>query len=147
MKPNSVAAAAALLALALGGCTVQGRAYQPEPVPPSVSMIHIYRPYHYYGSLVVPRVTCAQQSVSLKPGGYYSYYTNAGPVTCGASTEVTSQIKFDAKPGEQYFVREEIVPGNIVGRVHLTLVDPDTAREEIAKCREQQPAPDSDAPH
>ncbi len=144
MKPKIVAAAG-LLAMVLGGCTVQGRAYQPQPVPPSVSMIHIYRPYHYYGSLVVPRVTCAQQSASLKPGGYYSYYANSGPVTCSASTEATSELKFDAKPGEQYFVREEIVPGNIVGRAHFTLVNPDTAREEIAKCHEQQPAPDSDA--
>jgi hypothetical protein len=144
MKPKIIPAVV-ILALILAGCSVQGRAYQPEPVPPSVSMVHIYRPYHFYGSLIVPRVSCAQESVSLKPGGYYSYYVNSGPVTCAASTEATSQLKFDAKPGKEYFVREEIVPGNIVGRTHFSLVDPKVARAEIAKCHEQKPASDTDA--
>lgn len=128
----------AALALALTGCTLRGQAYQPMQVPSSLSVIHVYRPYHFYGSLITPQVTCAHESVDLKPGAYVSYYAHSGPVTCTASTEAKSQFRFDAKPGEQYFVREEIVPGNIVGRVHFTLVHPEVAREEIEKCRQQQ---------
>lgn len=130
--------ASAMLALGLAGCTVQGQAYQPRPVPTSVSVIHVYRPYHFYGSLITPRVTCAKQSVDLKPGAFVSYYANSGPVTCTASTEAKTQFRFDARPGEQYFIKEEVVPGNIVGRVHFTLVHPDVAREEIQKCHQQQ---------
>lgn len=138
--------ASAILALGLTGCTVQGQAYQPRPVPSTVSVIHLYRPSHFYGSLITPRVTCANQSVDLKPGAYVSYYANSGPVTCTASTEAKTQFRFDAKPGEEYFVKEEIVPGNIVGRVHFTLVHPDVAREEIEKCHQQQ-VPDTKMRH
>lgn len=125
------------LALIVAGCTVQGRAYQPEPVPSSLSVIHLYRPYHFYGSATVPLVTCANGSIYLQPAGYHSYVAQSGPITCRASTEATTVLKFDAKPGQEYFVKEEIAPGNVIGRAQFTLVDPEVAHTEIAQCHNQ----------
>ncbi|MGH7908063.1 MAG: hypothetical protein ACREP6_15675 [Candidatus Binataceae bacterium] len=143
LKIPSVAAITLMFPL-LAGCAISGRAYQPEPVPKApLAAIYLYRPYHFYGSAIAPAVACAGQAVPLKPGGYTAIYARPGPQICTASTEAVSELKFNVEPGRNYFIREEIVPGNIIGRAHFALADSDTAHKQIAKCHEQTiPDPD-----
>ncbi|MDO8430969.1 MAG: hypothetical protein Q7S58_01020 [Candidatus Binatus sp.] len=134
------------ICVVLAGCGVQGEAYQPRPVPVSKSMIYLYRPYVFYASAITPVVTCGQESIELEAGGFYSYINDAGPVTCSATTEASTPLKFDAHPGEEYYVKEEVSPGNLSGRTQFTLMNSGAGRQEIASCRKQG-LPDSGSHH
>ena len=130
------------------GCGVQGEAYQARPVPVSKSVIYLYRPYNFYASAIVPVVTCGQESIELEAGGFYSYALDPGPVLCSATTDTSTQLKFDTHPGEEYYVKEDVSAGNLgsSGSAKFTLVSSAVGRDEIANCRKQG-LPDTGSHH
>ena len=107
-------------------------------MPPSASksIIYIYRPWHFYASGTAPMVTCGQDSVELEAGGYHTFYNDAGPIDCSAVGSPNAALKFTADLGRSYYVREEIKAEG----VHLAIVDPDIAKNEITACRLQSVA-------
>ncbi len=131
--------AAGAFCLALAGCGVQGEAYQPRPVPVAKSLIYLYRPYVFYASAITPVVTCGPETIELEAGGFYSYSLDPGPVLCSATTESSTQLKFDAHSGEEYYVKEEVSAGNLgsSGSAKFTLVSNAVGQQEIANCRKQ----------
>ena len=116
------------------GCGANGEAYQPRPVPASKSVIYIYRTYTVLSSEAAPMVTCGHESIELLPGGYYSIVEEPGPVMCSASGAVQ---KFEAHPGEEYFIKEDVASALAGGRAQLTIVSAATGHDEIANCRLQ----------
>jgi hypothetical protein len=121
----------------LAGCGVQGDEYQPRKVPAEKSVVYIYRPYNALGSSATPMVTCGQETIEMEPGGYYSFEQQSGPVTCTAASETKLEYKFDARPGEQYFIREDVDTVTEGGRTHFKLMRADIAADEIKDCRRQ----------
>jgi hypothetical protein len=123
------------LSMILAGCGAQGDEYQPRPVPAEKSVVYLYRPYKVLGTSATPIVTCGSETIEMEPGGYYAFDQESGPVTCAAASE--TEYKFDARPGEQYFVREDVDTIAQGGHTHFTLVRADIATDEIKDCRRQ----------
>jgi len=142
---NLLAFTAGAICAILAGC-VQGEAYQPLPVPVAKSVIYLYRPYNFYSAAIAPMVTCGQESIEMEAGGYYSFVNDTGPVTCAATNEASTPLKFDAHPGQEYYVKEEVSPGNLAGRTQFTLMSTEGGRGEIASCRKQG-MPDTGSHH
>jgi hypothetical protein len=125
-----------LLAMVFGCGSVVGQEYQAMPPSASKSVIYIYRPWHFYASGTSPMVTCGQDSIELEAGGYHTFYNDAGPIECSAVGSPNAALKFTGDLGRSYYVREDIKPEG----VHLSLVDPDIAKNEITSCRLQSVA-------
>jgi hypothetical protein len=126
-----------LLAATIFACgAVVGQEYQPMPPSAGKSVIYIYRPWHFYASGTSPLVTCGQDSIELEAGGYHTFYNDAGPIECSAVGSPNAALKFNADLGRSYYVREDIKPEG----VHLAVVDPDIAKNDITSCRLQSVA-------
>ncbi len=122
---------ACLLILA-AGCGVEGEAYQPRPVSAEKSVIYIYRPYNVLGSSAAPMITCGHDSIEMEPGGYYSFDQETGTVSCAVADDPKAGLKFEARPGEQYFIKEDVDGGT-----HFIMMDAAVGSEEIKDCRRQ----------
>jgi hypothetical protein len=116
----------------LSGCGVQGDEYQPKAPPAEKSLIYLYRPYKTLGTGATPMVTCGRETIEMEPGGFYGFENESGAITCSAAGEARSELKFDAHPGERYFVREDVEGGT-----HFTLMSASAGSEEIKECRRQ----------
>ena len=118
----------------LAGCGVQGDEYQPRRIPAEKSVVYIYRPFKVLGTSATPMVTCGHESIEMEPGGYYSFEQEIGPVAC---TAAGAEYKFDARPGERYFIREDVDTLTQGGATHFKLMRADIAEDEIKDCRRQ----------
>ncbi|MGH7813928.1 MAG: hypothetical protein ACREQI_08005 [Candidatus Binataceae bacterium] len=125
-----------LLAVAIAaGCGVNGAAWRPLPVPADRGVVYMYRPYEFIGSGAAPLVTCGPESIELEAGGYYAFLTGGGPIVCSAAN--ARELRFDARPGESYYVREKVESGG----VQFSLMKGGAGRDEIASTRLQAPLP------
>ncbi len=131
-----------LVAALAAGCAVQGSQFDKVAVPPAESVIYVYRPYHYAGSLLRPPVTCGEGTARIGPGGYHAFLVPAGEKTeCSVQwTETSDQVEIDGGK-HVYYIREEIGWGVRTGHPHLNPVDADQAKSEIQQCCvQEQPA-------
>ena len=126
----------ALMLMAAGCGEVQGENYKPVPTSASKTVVYIYRPWHFLGSGNSPMVTCGHDSIELEAGGYHTFYSEAGPITCTAEGAV-SPLQFTAESDAAYYVREEYGSN---GQIRLAVVDTDVAKGEIKLCRLQSVA-------
>ena len=127
----------ALLSTLFVGCAVEGNSYEAPAIAPAKSAVSIYRPYNVFGAVAEYPVSCADHSTSLGPGGYHQFIVDPGYLRCSVHTEVTTAVEFNAKAGENYYIRESIWPGVIRPHVHLDLKSADEAEGEIRKCAQQ----------
>ncbi len=121
----------------LTGCGAQGEAYRPMAVPASRSVIYIYRPYKILSWEATPMITCGHESIELERGGYFEFVEDSGTVTCAAATDTNAEYKFDARAGEQYFIKEDVDPVGLGGHVRFSLMDAAVAGDEIKECSRQ----------
>lgn len=129
MKPVLLIA----LCFALAGCGAQGEAFQPEHGGATKAVIYVYRPYKFLSSQSIPMVTCGHESFELDPGGYYAIKEDPGQVTC-AIADSPAQYKFEAHPGEQYYI-EEVVDASATGsQARLESVGASRGEDEIKSC-------------
>ena len=120
--------------LLVQGCAVQGQPFQKAAVPPNNAVIYVYRPYYYAASLVVPPVTCGDETVRIGPGGYHAFTVPPGHITCSVETaETKDEVEIHAQ-ARVYYIREHINYGSWTGHAHLNPVDTDEAQGEIQKC-------------
>lgn len=121
----------------LAGCGAQGEAYRPMATPASRSVIYIYRPYGLLSLEATPMITCGHESIELEAAGFYQFVADSGPVTCTAATDAAAQLKFDARAGEQYFIKEDVDSSGPGARVQFKLMDAAVGEEEIKECSRQ----------
>jgi hypothetical protein len=124
------------LCLALAGCGAQGEPFQPERPAASKAVIYVYRPYKALGSQSIPMVTCGHESFELDPGGYYAIKEDPGPVAC-AVADSPAQYKFEAHPGEQYYIEEVVDESASGSHASLVSVRASTAQDEIKYCNRE----------
>jgi len=137
MIRNLTGILAAAACVILAGCGAQGEAYQPIAIPASKSVIYIYRPYEVLSSQATPMITCGHESIELEPGGYYAFVEDSGPVTCAAANDTKTEYKFDARAGEQYFIKEDVQSGALSTHTQFKLMNPAGGEEEIKECSRQ----------
>ncbi len=129
---------AAAVGVMLAGCGAQGEAYQPRATLASSSLIYIYRPYGLLSSQSNPMIVCGHESIELETAGFYEFVADSGPVTCSAGADTTAQLKFDARAGEKYFIREDVeFSGLASSQVRFKLVNAEVGEDEIKECSRQ----------
>jgi len=117
------------------GCAVQGQPFEKISSPPGNAVIYVYRPYSYASSLILPAVTCGEDSVLIGPGGYHAFVVPAGEkVACSVQTDAgADEVDFQTER-RSYYVREELGWGAWTSMPHLNPVDTDQAQTEIQSC-------------
>jgi len=126
---------AAAICVMLAGCGVEGGdAYQPRPIPAEKSLVYIYRPSELLSSQSIPLVTCGHESIELESGGFDEFIEEPGSVTCSVAGDAAPRLRFDARPGEQYFIKQEVEVSGLTTQVRFILMDPDVGRDEIKEC-------------
>jgi hypothetical protein len=128
---------AGAICMTLAGCGAQGEPYQLRATPASQSVIYIYRPYKFLSSESTPMITCGHESVELEPAGFYELVTDSGPVTCLVAGDNTTELKFDARAGEQYFVKEDVENSGLGTEVRFKLMNAAVGQDEIKECNRQ----------
>jgi hypothetical protein len=127
-----------LACVMLAGCGAQGEAYRPRTTPASQAVIYIYRPYGLLSSQTNPMITCGHETVELEMSGFFEFVSDGGPITCAATTDPSAELKFDARAGEQYFIREDVESSGLASsRVRFKLMDADVGRDQISQCNRQ----------
>lgn len=125
-----------VLAIILVGCSAHGPAWQEAQLPASRSVIYVYRPYAFAGSALRPTVNCGEgPGIALSPGGYHLFVVEAGSVACEAQSIASSAVTIKVEAGQQYYVREELDWGLVVGGPRLFVVGQDIGRSEIQECK------------
>jgi hypothetical protein len=121
----------------LAGCAVQGREFKAKPIPNEKALIYVYRPYSVLGAVLIPTVNCGENGIAIGPGGYHPFTVTPGTISCNAHTEATSEVEIEARPGEEYYVKEDMGVGFFIGRPHLSTVEPEIGRSQIQACKLQ----------
>jgi hypothetical protein len=118
------------------GCAVQGQSFEKASSPPGNAVIYVYRPYSYASSLILPAVTCGEDTVRIGPGGYHAFVVPAGEkVVCSVQTDAgADEVDFQTER-RSYYVREELGWGWWTSMPHLNPVDTDNAQSEIQSCK------------
>lgn len=138
MRERVSAGLVVLAACTWAGCAASGPAFQKIAVPDGKSVIYAYRPNSLFGGGIRPAVHCGDSSSVLSRGGYHPFIMTPGTVRCSASTESTSEVNVDAKPGDASYVREQIGMGFFIGRPHLQVMDRQTGEQEASDCRMEE---------
>src|SRR5262245_4505800 len=117
---------AALLTSA--GCAAQGTPYEKVSPETGKAVVYLYRPASISGAALTPRVDCGGATAKLRPGGYHRFVVAAGHIACTSSSVDPGNhelVDLEVTQGHDYYVKETIGMGILVGRVHLALVDPE----------------------
>ncbi len=105
MKPELKMLGAAAFAFTLAACFLGGESYQPvTAVPAAKAVVYVYRPYRVLSSFASPMITCGHESIEIDSGAYHAFIVDSGPIKCSVAA---SEVQFEARPGEQYYVKED----------------------------------------
>ncbi|HEX4210265.1 MAG TPA: hypothetical protein VHY56_07730 [Candidatus Binataceae bacterium] len=136
-----------VLSVLIAACAVQGPQFERVNAPLGYATIYVYRPYSYGSSLVVPAVTCGDDTARIGPGGYHAFIVPADqPVVCHVAAETTDEVEFAAAQPRVYYIREELGWGLLSSHPHLDPIDNDKAQTEIAQCCVRQDSIGSNPP-
>lgn len=130
-----------MLAIALvflGGCATTGAKpaemqNELDRIPANKARIYFYRSSTMVGVAVQPNISLNGSVVGeSKPGGFFYVDVEPGVHEVTARTEVMAQLSVTVRSDETRYVRSSIGLGLFVGRIALTLVDPDQAQQELS---------------
>lgn len=97
----------------------------------SKATVYIYRYKQFAGSALSPSVYCdGNQLARMENGRYFTVKVDPGKHTF-TSNDKQSGIDMEAKAGEEYFIRVELVTGFAKGHGRLVLVSPDQGGYEL----------------
>lgn len=108
-----------------------------EPATPAVdktdtkATVYVYRYKQFVGSALTPSVYCDDAELAkMENGRYFTLRLDPGKHAFH-SNDKQSGIDLDAKAGQQYFIRVELVAGAFKGHGHLVLVAPEQGTYEM----------------
>lgn len=97
----------------------------------SKATVYVYRYKQFVGSALEPSVYCdGVQLARMTNGRYFTVKVDPGKHTFN-SNDKQSGIEFDAKSGQEYFIRLEIATGFMKGHGRLILMAPEQAGYEL----------------
>jgi len=98
---------------------------------PEKAKVYFYRYKQYAGSALVPSVYCDEAELARMQNGRYFTVTLAPGKHTFRSNDKQSGAEVDLKPGQEYFLRVELVAGFMKGHGRVVAVVPEQARYEL----------------
>jgi hypothetical protein len=115
----------------LAVASLSGLAQEPSAPTPQKSVVYFYRYKQFVGSALAPSVYCDEaQLARMENGRYFAVNIEPGRHTF-RSNDAQSGIQLDVKPGQEYYVRVELVPGMMKGHGRLVLTAAEQGRYEL----------------
>jgi hypothetical protein len=127
-----------MLALALlYGCAAKGPSFtRVSDIPSAKGLVYVYRSPGLVGSAVTYHVHAGDEIIgNLRNGGYFYYFADPGELEIWAKTEAKGSVTLDILAGQEQYVKGSLGVGFLVGRPKLIVVDSETGRKEIEKCK------------
>jgi hypothetical protein len=98
---------------------------------PEKAKVYFYRYKQYAGSALSPSVYCDEAELArMENGRYFTVKLAPGKHTF-RSNDKQSGAEVDLKPGQEYFLRVELVAGFMKGHGRVVAVVPEQARFEL----------------
>lgn len=98
---------------------------------PSKATVYVYRYKQFVGSALAPSVYCDETELArMENGRYFTVTLDAGKHTF-RSNDKQSGLELDAKAGQQYFVRVELVAGAMKGHGRVVLMSAEQGSYEL----------------
>ena len=132
MKRLTIVLLVVVAGLLLASCAT-GPAFVEQAIPDGQAIVYFYRPYRFFSSsLPISMMTKdGHAGTSMIAGEYCFYLTKPSSLKFWGEAGVPiTPFTLDAAKGQSYFVKI-----NIPDSFKLTLVPPETAQTEIAKCK------------
>ena len=98
---------------------------------PDKATVYFYRYKQYAGSVLKPSVYCDEVEVARMQNGHYFALTLDPGKHTFRSNDKQSGAEVDLKPGQEYFLRVEIVAGVMKGHGRLVAVVAEQAKYEL----------------
>lgn len=96
-----------------------------------IAKVYFYRYKQYAGSALSPSVYCDEAELArMENGRYFTVKLAPGKHTF-RSNDKQSGVEVDLKPGQEYFLRVELVAGFMKGHGRVVAVMPEQARFEL----------------
>lgn len=96
-----------------------------------IAKVYFYRYKQYAGSALSPSVYCDEAELArMENGRYFTVKLAPGKHTF-RSNDKQSGVEVDLKPGQEYFLRVELVAGFMKGHGRVVAVVPEQARYEL----------------
>ena len=93
--------------------------------------VYFYRYKQYVGSALAPSVYCDEAELARMQNGRYLTVKLAPGKHTFRSNDKQSGVEVDLKPGQEYFLRVELVTGMMKGHGRVVAVVPEQARFEL----------------
>lgn len=127
-----------VLSLAVSLSSLLAFAQEPAATAPQApeakqakATVYVYRYKQFVGSALAPSVFCDEvQLARMENGRYFAVKIDPGKHTLRSNDE-QSGLELDAKAGQEYFVRVELVAGVMKGHGRLILVSPEQGSYEL----------------
>jgi hypothetical protein len=132
MKRLRITLLSFIAALLVASCAT-GPLFVEEPtIPDGQALVYIYRPYTLYGSAIKQVIMSnGGPVVKIAADGYYPYFSSPGILKFWVGLDTSNWITVNAVADQKYYIR--VNTGAL--SYTLTLVPPETAKAEIAKCK------------
>jgi hypothetical protein len=124
----------------LSSCATGPAFRKVELIPEGKSAAYFYRPSRFYGSASSPSIYDNGKKIldGLTNGGYWVYFVEPGKHVFSAKAAILegSAVSIDSKgPGEEYYIRMDILSGAFISDAKFYRVYPEQGREEIIGCK------------
>lgn len=133
--------------LGLGGCAsvpMQTTSLMTAP-DQQMALVNFVRPHVFFGDGMSTDVWDGQHYIgALGAGHLIQYQAKPGKHLFMGSAENWSYVSADLQPGMQYFIKANIFPGVMLGRVALGVLKPDDPRRAELMTLTPVVAPDQD---
>jgi uncharacterized protein DUF2846 len=121
-----------LLATIIAVCGIPVMAQQNQQ-----ATVYVYRLKSGFAKWLKPSVYCDSKDVGrIENGHYMKLYIDAGKHFF-RSNDKESGFEIDAKPGQEYFVRVDMIPTMAHGHGRVLLVQPEEGKEEVSRVTRQ----------
>lgn len=138
------AALAALVVLVTGCASVPMASLDDDAraknfaVAPGKASIYVYRNESLGGAIPMTVTLNGKVAGQSGPQTYYLWEVEPGAHEVGSIAENTSTLKLDTRPGQAYFIWQEVKMGLWMARTQLQQVDEATGRKGVAECKRAQ---------
>jgi hypothetical protein len=101
----------------------------------SKATVFVYRYKQFVGSALAPSVYCDEAELArMENGRYFTVKLDPGKHSF-RSNDKQSGMELDVKPGQQYFLRVELVAGAMKGHGRLVLTAPEQGTYELSSAK------------